>query len=132
MTYPKSNKSISHPQSPPIYVEVPQMGYSLQVFQQKIVYIFLFTIMQVTCSTHRTLHNITALIIFGQKYNLHRSSSCNCLHHSVAVSPLDPNILFSAMFSIALNLCSFLCVIFQVSQTYKKAEKSYVHLFLVF
>jgi uncharacterized membrane protein YbjE (DUF340 family) len=129
-TYPESNESISHPQSPPIYVELFPMGCLLQVFWQQIVYSPLFTIMHVTCSAHRTLHNIIALVLFGEKYNLRRSSSYNCLYNSVSVSLSDPNILLSVIFSIALNLCWFLWVIFQVSQTYMMTEKSYI--FFVF
>lgn len=60
--------------------------------------------------------NVIAVMLFGERYNLRRCSSYNCLHHSVTVSLSHPNILLSAMFSIALNLCSFLWVIFQVSQ----------------
>jgi hypothetical protein len=63
------------------------------------------------------------LIIFGEEYNLWRSSSCSFLQSPVTSSLLRPNILLSTLFSNTLSQSSSLKVRDQVSHPYRTTAK---------
>jgi hypothetical protein len=72
---------------------------------------------------HLILLVLICLMIFGVETKLRNSTLCN-FHHS----PVSPNILFRALLSNSLSLCSFLNVTDQVSHPCKTAGRGAIML----
>ena len=92
-------------------------------FPTKTMYTHLFSSIRAACPAHPILLDLITRTILGEEYRSLSSSLHSFLHSPVISSLLDPNILFSTLFSNTLRLRSSLIVGDQVSHPYKTRGK---------
>ena len=92
-------------------------------FPTKTMYTHQLSPIRAKCPAHLILLDLITRTILSEEYRSLSSSLCSFLHSPVISSLLDPNILFSTLFSNTLSLRSSLIVGDQVSRPYKTTGK---------